>query len=133
MTRQFHLWLAQLRVLLVALFAVSQLAPAGYAFAADDNGFSLVICTKDGAQSVSWEDFTGEPSPFPSDSHDDGAPCHACVTGACHGGGLRAGDVFLPSVVLQTSAQGAGDYVEPVVAAFSGPPSPSRAPPSFLI
>jgi len=118
---------------LVALFSAAQLLPAGTTFAAESNGFALVMCTPEGQQTFSWEELTGEPSPFDAPSHDDGssAPCHACVTGACHGTAFRVVETFLPNVTLLTPA--ASQTVErPLfVRTDTGPPLPSRSPPFY--
>ncbi|MAW79010.1 MAG: hypothetical protein CMI63_02140 [Parvularcula sp.] len=69
-----------LRVL-APLFALSQVLPAGAAFAGQGaGGFALVICTPEGVRTISWEEATGAPSPFdaPEEDRRRGA-------GACHG------------------------------------------------
>ena len=128
-------WFARLRAVLVALFAASQLAPPGAAFAAGEDGeFLIVICTKDGAKTVSWEEATGEPSPFrtPEKDHSNG-PCHACAAGACSIGKTALSQTFLPNVslmapVIATRAVKASSCEKVVV----GPPLPSRSPPQAV-
>lgn len=68
-----------LRVL-APLFALSQVLPAGAAFAGQGaGGFALVICTPKGVRTVSWEEATGAPSPFdaPHDEKRGASACHA--------------------------------------------------------
>ncbi|WP_428409472.1 hypothetical protein [Hyphococcus sp.] len=76
---------------LVALFAVSQLLPAGTSFAQEGDGFALVMCTPDGVKTLSWEEATGEPSPFdaPHDEKRGAFACHGVLSDR-RGSGLQA-------------------------------------------
>ncbi len=133
MTRFLTIWCKRLKVLLIGLFSLAQALPAGAAVAPGDDGeFLIVMCTPEGAKTVSWEEATGEPSPFAPRSHDDGNsqdPCHACATGACAGGKLKLADILLPNVFLMTPVT-VIDITPPVFDRIvAGPPMPSRAPP----
>ncbi|GJL92461.1 DUF2946 family protein [Hyphococcus sp.] len=117
---------------IVVLFSVSQLAPAGTSFAKEGDGFALVMCTPDGVKTLSWEEATGEPSPFgvPSnDNHSGKNPCHACAAGACSGGVAKALRAYLPNVVLMQPAPALAGEAPVFIRASIGPPLPSRAPP----
>ncbi|GEM_PF-3209085 len=120
-----------LRFLAVALFALAQALPSGLAFAANDDGLSIVICTGDGLQTVSWEELTGEPSPYQEHNPESGEqPCHACYT-SCRIGAAVAGDdpqLFHPFAAHV--AQLASLVVETVVVSTTRPPMPSRSPPA---
>ncbi|MEO1136369.1 MAG: hypothetical protein AAFW68_07140 [Pseudomonadota bacterium] len=119
----------------IALFAIAQLFPAGTALAQDDDGFAIVICTPNGAETVSWEGVTGEAAPFAGQQHDPSAsPCHACFSGSCAKGKARLSTTFLPNVVLMTPMRVEAIKPLPLFEAIgAGPPMPSRAPPAFVI
>ena len=118
---------------LVLLFAASQLFPAGASFAKQGEGISIVLCTPEGIQTLSWESVTGEPAPFDTPAHDDGSrkQCHACVTSACVGGTFRIAQVFLPNLKLMTPTVVEAVTAPVFIRADSGPPLPSRSPPTF--
>ena len=73
--------MAMLRVV-APLFAIAQLLPAGVSFAEDGGGFMIVMCTPDRVKTVSWEEATGEPSPFeaPEDDRRGAVACHAVMS-----------------------------------------------------
>jgi hypothetical protein len=122
------------RAIFVALFALGQLIPSGFALAADGaGGVDLVICTADGPKTVSWEEFTGEKSPFETPAEHEGRDCPACHT-TC-----RAGLAVAPDLE-RLSHPWSGDYPAALPEAAGAsvvfatrPPMPSRAPPSSSI
>ncbi len=119
---------------LVALFAVSQLLPAGTSFAQEGDGFALVMCTPDGVKTLDWEEATGEPSPFDAPSPEDHSgknPCHACASGACSGGVAKGHRAYLPNVALMQPAMTLGADEPFFIRTNTGPPLPSRSPPVF--
>lgn len=119
---------------IVSLFAVSQLLPAGTSFAQEGEGFALVICTPEGVKTVSWEEATGEPSPFEAPSEDDHSgksPCHACSTGGCSGGAAKAVRASYPNVPAAPPAPVGADVIPVFIRTNTGPPLPSRSPPAF--
>ncbi len=63
---------------MVSLFAVAQLMPAGASVAQEGDGFELVMCTPNGLKTLTWEEATGEPSPFDAPQDDDGHRAVAC-------------------------------------------------------
>lgn len=128
--RKFISRMALLRVI-VSLFAISQLLPAGTSFAQEGDGFALVMCTPDGVKTLSWEEATGEPSPFnaPSEDHSGKSPCHACASGSCSGGVAKMA-TYLPNVTLMQPLQANVADVPVFIRSSTGPPLPSRAPPA---
>ena len=122
----------RLRLILAVLFAVSQLLPAGSALAKGGEGLSLVICTSEGVKTVSWEEATGEASPFNApaqDEHSGKSACHACAAGACSGGVARILPTFAPyATLMQPAPSGVADELV-FIRTNAGPPPPSRAPP----
>lgn len=124
-------WLKFSRRCVFALFALAQLMPAGFAVASDDKGdFTFVICTAHGQQTVSWEDVTGEPSPFETpDDPNRGQPCHACMT-TCRIAAaeeVRFDRIEHPAPLYYPVADRVA-AAAPVLF-VTRPPMPSRAPP----
>lgn len=122
-----------LRLCLFVLFALGQLVPAGLAFASQGDDFTIVICTMDGAKSVSYAELTGEPTPFQSQHDDAENVCHVCVIGACAFGAIQP-----PSASIKVAVLAHGDfgvvYRRKVTALYAaGPPLPSRAPPAPVL
>ncbi|MFC2953010.1 hypothetical protein ACFOOP_13805 [Marinicaulis aureus] len=128
--RKFVSRMTLLRVIL-SLFSVSQLLPAGASFAQGGDGFALVMCTPDGVKTLSWVEATGEPSPFdaPTEDHSSKSPCHACASGSCSGGVAKALTYIPNAMLLQPSLINVAD-VPVFVRSNAGPPLPSRAPPA---
>ncbi len=139
MPSKLKISLSMMKRALIALFALAQLFPAGFAFASDGDGVSIVICNPNGAKVLSWEALTGEPSPYASigdpfgdDGHGD-EECRMCVVGGCAGVGLHS-----PAACLPGLNGPAADFTLPrqdiaSSALATGPPMPSRAPPAALI
>ena len=120
------------RLCLFALFVLAQTVPPGMAFAAGDDGFQIVICTADGEKSVSWEELTGEPSPFEEPHQDDagGGPCHACVK-SCRGGMGEGPQTSVEALFSQKPRTAIPATLERTTAYYlTGPPLPSRSPPA---
>lgn len=80
-----HKSLSAARWLIVALFALAQAIPSGFALAANGGGVELVMCTPDGVKTFSWEEVTGEKSPFETPSDHEDRDCPACHT-TCRAG-----------------------------------------------
>lgn len=126
--------IAKFRLCLFVLFALGQVMPSGLALASDGGDFTFVICTMDGAKSVSWQEMTGEPSPFQSESPDQTEDdCHACVMGACPVAGINA-----PTSSINVATPAIRDFGYTFLLAksalyASGPPLPSRAPPASVL
>ena len=121
------------RVLIIALLVLVQTIPSGFALSSGNEGFELVICTADGPKSVSWEEVTGEPSPFKSPVDHEKPDCAACHS-TCRVGAALLSDIdrlfhVAPRFYL-TSFPNAS--VAPIVYA-TRPPMPSRAPPAISI
>jgi len=121
------------RAFIVALFALAQLVPPGFALASDGDGVELVICTADGPKSVSWEEFTGEPSPFDQPSGHEKPDCAACHTTCRVGAAVQPGvEQFSYATPQYSPADFPGAATEPDVRKTL-PPMPSRAPPTISI
>ncbi|MEX6633978.1 hypothetical protein [Hyphococcus lacteus] len=126
--------IAKVRLCLFVLFALGQMMPSGLALASEDGDFTFVICTMDGAKSVSWQEMTGEPSPFQSENQDQSEDvCHACVMGACAVAGINA-----PTSSINVATPAIHDcgytYLLAKSALYAaGPPLPSRAPPAPVL
>ena len=131
LTHRLRKYLLGVRRLAFVLFALAQLMPPGLALASDGDGFTFVICTIDGPQTVSWEEMTGEPSPFgvPSEQ-DSNAPCHACVTSCRAGAGVTPNlDPHIANARSIANAALPVAFAAPLIRA-TRPPMPSRAPPA---
>lgn len=124
---------AKLRICLFALIALVQTMPAGLALASEGDDFTIVICTSDGAKSVSYAELTGEPAPFPSEHNDAGNSCHVCVIGGCASALAQAPTerVKIAPVTPREFGSGQSSHVASLYA--TGPPLPSRAPPTPVL
>ncbi|MCB2114524.1 MAG: hypothetical protein KDD85_13405 [Parvularculaceae bacterium] len=120
------------RAIFVALFALVQIVPQGFALAAGADGVEFVVCTANGSTTVSWEDLTGEPSPFDQPSGHKKPDCAACHT-TC-----RIGAAVPPCLQLYSftaplySAAEFPDAAGAPMVRKTLPPMPSRAPPYSL-
>ena len=127
-----HKALSAARCLIVALFALAQAIPSGFALAADGGGVDLVMCTADGLKTVSWEEVTGEPSPFETPADHEDRDCPACHTTCRVGAAVEPRLDYLshPSVRHYPAAyrQAAAAPVLSTPHRLSGP----RAPPQNL-
>ncbi|WP_411818853.1 DUF2946 family protein [Hyphococcus sp. DH-69] len=122
-----------MRAILVALLSLAQFVPTGFAVASGDEGVELVICTADGAKSVSWDSLTGEASPYDQPSEHSDPDCAACLT-SCR---IAAADIsalvhFSHTCPEYESVEVAFAAAAPAVHA-ARPPMPSRAPPASSI
>lgn len=125
------LWVV--RALIVALLVLVQTIPSGFALSSGNDGVELVICTADGLKLVSWEEFTGEPSPFQSPVEHEKPDCAACHSTCRVGTALQSDSEQLFHVVPRHCLNGFPiAAVAPIVHA-TRPPMPSRAPPANSI
>lgn len=126
--RKIHLWLARC---LIAAFALAQIAPPGFAFAASDDGPKIVICDGHGGALVSWKELTGDPSPYKAPEDSSQQSCPACTL-SC-----RTAAAIAPSPAPLEIRPAASFHVlalpaaEAAIAPRTLPPAPSRAPPSL--
>ena len=122
-----------LRALVVAVFVLRAAVPAGYMLASTGDGASLVLCSAQGAISVTVDPATGHVSiakkaPGKQTDHDD-APC-------AFAGMAKVAEL---SVTVQPAPPVDDVVVQTVVSVLvtpgrglSAPPPPSTGPPSLL-
>ena len=123
---------ARLTIRLIALLlaAISLIVPSNASIASENGEFKFVFCTPNGAQEVTWEEITGEPSPFKSPAKQQtNVHCGACVAGckfALAGPQQSAhlANTFVQSVLLEAAVA-----LPPAQKYRPGPALPSRSPP----
>lgn len=126
--------MAAARTIFVALFALGQLIPSGFALASDgDGGVDLVICTAAGPKTVSWEEFTGEKSPFEIPAEHEDRDCPACHSTCRVGVGLSPDLERLSHPWTRHCPAALPEAAGASVVIATRPPMPSRAPPSSSI
>ncbi|MEO1242183.1 MAG: hypothetical protein AAFX54_09750 [Pseudomonadota bacterium] len=119
-----------LKLFAFVLVALAQLIPSGFALTSGGDGISIVICTVDGEQSVSWEEYFGEAAPTqpPSDKSEHN-PCHACVTSCRIGAAVDAEKAGYSHPAQQYFESHYAELIEASVPYRTSPPMPSRSPP----
>ncbi len=122
-----------LRLIAFVLVAIAQLIPSGFAFSTHGDGVSIVICTADGAQSVSWADYFGEEFPQHPSEDDAHNPCHACVSTCrvCALAGTEQAGYYHP--YLRNNVTGQAKLIPVAIPSRTMPPMPSRSPPAHLL
>lgn len=121
------------RALIVALLVLVQTIPSGFALSAGNSGVEFVICTADGLKSVSWEEFTGEPSPFNSPVEHKIPDCAACHSTCRVGTALQSDIDQLFHVVPRYCLSDFPIAAVTSIVHTTRPPMPSRAPPAISI
>ena len=122
------------KLIAFVLVAFAQLIASGFAFTPNSNGISFIICTADGAQSISWEEYFGDEFPSqPSRKENEHNSCHACVM-SC-----RAG-VFTPAEqgghshpTFRYVVTKHPEVIAVLIPSRTSPPMPSRSPPVHVL
>ena len=122
-----------LRALVVAVFVLRAAVPAGYMFASTADGASLVLCSAQGAISVTVDPATGHVSiakkaPGQQPDRDD-APC-------AFAGVSKVAQLVVsvqPALPVEhVEVQTAGNLLVVPGQGLSAPPPPATGPPSLL-
>ena len=121
------------RLFAFVLVAFAQLIPSGFAVSTSSDGLSIVICTADGAQSVSWAEYFGEDlQEQPAPDTGEHNPCHACISSCRIGALAESGQTGHSHPTLRYQFFKEPELVALRVPSLIAPPMPSRSPPIIV-